>query len=652
MSITRLFSGGERTNVERKNVYNTETENEFKLMAMHQTMEGIEPPSINNSIGASPRSKCDTQGKAVGRGKSYRRKSSKEHRESSAPSSNMLAAAQPPVVLSPLSSRTAVDAEKESIFCLKREIKALTMALRTLKKHTKEWVMINSRLEIAKEELEAVLEDVNLTRSYSDRSKREDSFSSKEENDVLDRSAGLIQHVPTPPLSAKQQFRCHNSAPTQTGLLDGDIIAASLPPPPLLDEIEDDVQNLKVELDKTEPFSLEYFQIKKKIKALTERSSSSSPPHGIESPNQRTNQRQCSDRSEDSFGGRLLVVPVDTSYADDVVAVAKSIPPQSSPRSSPQSQAMHSIQNLTELLDVVPKYSLEWFQLKKDIKATLLQPNRRLSSASLSSSTSTELSPIPLNRSRSSDYSIGSDSEHRLLSHFHPPSLKAAERSHFCNKSVIVLQSYVRRRRCRSSFVSLKSAAISVQAFVRMIFQREQYRQIIINTIAIQCFVKRWLVRRHNDRDRAFLKVQHQIEEMKIEKLSMEMKLFELQKEVGIMKNAKLRRELSQIKDEVIAIKAQQPSDPKHGIPQRGLFTVLLDRPGTLGMELEHHKNSKGTAIVNLVVPNSQADLAGLMVADIICNFRSSSGHELRYDQFITMAKAGIRPLVFDVRRA
>lgn len=55
--------------------------------------------------------------------------------------------------LSPLSSRTAAEYERESIKRLKMEVRGLTTALNTMKKGSKEWVMLNSKLEIAKDEL-------------------------------------------------------------------------------------------------------------------------------------------------------------------------------------------------------------------------------------------------------------------------------------------------------------------------------------------------------------------------------------------------------------------------------------------------------------------------------------------------------------------
>ncbi|KAL7540699.1 hypothetical protein ACHAWF_006758 [Thalassiosira exigua] len=80
------------------------------------------------------------------------------------------------------------------------------------------------------------------------------------------------------------------------------------------------------------------------------------------------------------------------------------------------------------------------------------------------------------------------------------------------------------------------------------------------------------------------------------------------------------------------------------------VFSVSLDHPGPLGLEVERRKNAQATAIIAAVAPSSQADKAGLKRGDIVCQ-PNSNGNEYRYDQFIAIAKSGKRPLRFDVRR-
>jgi hypothetical protein len=50
-------------------------------------------------------------------------------------------------------------------------------------------------------------------------------------------------------------------------------------------------------------------------------------------------------------------------------------------------------------------------------------------------------------------------------------------------------------------------------------------------------------------------------------------------------------------------------------------------------------------------VPKSQAESAGLRRGDIVCHPGSNGEQEMRYDQFVSMAKSALRPLRFDVRR-
>jgi hypothetical protein len=67
--------------------------------------------------------------------------------------------------LSPLSYRSAAAAEAETIRRLRREVFGLYVTLDALKKNSKEWVFLNSKLQVAREELNAVLEDQKVVRS-------------------------------------------------------------------------------------------------------------------------------------------------------------------------------------------------------------------------------------------------------------------------------------------------------------------------------------------------------------------------------------------------------------------------------------------------------------------------------------------------------
>jgi hypothetical protein len=81
------------------------------------------------------------------------------------------------------------------------------------------------------------------------------------------------------------------------------------------------------------------------------------------------------------------------------------------------------------------------------------------------------------------------------------------------------------------------------------------------------------------------------------------------------------------------------------------VIQVELKEDGPLGIKVEKRPNSQGTAIVALVVENSQADRAGIERGDILCFAGSGGKEEIMYDMFIELAKSNQRPLCFEVRR-
>lgn len=60
---------------------------------------------------------------------------------------------------------------------------------------------------------------------------------------------------------------------------------------------------------------------------------------------------------------------------------------------------------------------------------------------------------------------------------------------------------------------------------------------------------------------------------------------------------------------------------------------------------MEKRPNTEGTAIVNEIVPGSQAEEAGLKRGDILCFGGSSGQAEMHYDIFLEMARSDERPL-------
>jgi hypothetical protein len=79
------------------------------------------------------------------------------------------------------------------------------------------------------------------------------------------------------------------------------------------------------------------------------------------------------------------------------------------------------------------------------------------------------------------------------------------------------------------------------------------------------------------------------------------------------------------------------------------MYPVTLSHPGPLGIEIEKRRDAAQSAIIASVIPQSQAHSAGLKRGDIIC--RQDSDTEYSYNEFLTVAKSGVRPLTFNIRR-
>lgn len=77
------------------------------------------------------------------------------------------------------------------------------------------------------------------------------------------------------------------------------------------------------------------------------------------------------------------------------------------------------------------------------------------------------------------------------------------------------------------------------------------------------------------------------------------------------------------------------------------VIPIVLPQPGPLGVRVEKRKNSSSaTAIVHEVVPNGQAEQAGMQRGDILCFAGSNGQEEIMYDMFLEMAKASTqRPI-------
>ncbi|KAL3795374.1 hypothetical protein HJC23_009547 [Cyclotella cryptica] len=85
------------------------------------------------------------------------------------------------------------------------------------------------------------------------------------------------------------------------------------------------------------------------------------------------------------------------------------------------------------------------------------------------------------------------------------------------------------------------------------------------------------------------------------------------------------------------------------GSKQYRILSFVLYLPGTLGIEVEQRQDASLSAVVARVVPNSQADEAGVKKGDLLCH--DDSDREFSYHEFLRLAKSGVRPLSFNVRR-
>ena len=75
------------------------------------------------------------------------------------------------------------------------------------------------------------------------------------------------------------------------------------------------------------------------------------------------------------------------------------------------------------------------------------------------------------------------------------------------------------------------------------------------------------------------------------------------------------------------------------------VMEIVLPNPGPLGVRVEKRSNNSASAIVNQVVPGSQAEASGLQRGDVICFAGSRGQNEISYDMFLQIAKSPERPI-------
>ena len=78
------------------------------------------------------------------------------------------------------------------------------------------------------------------------------------------------------------------------------------------------------------------------------------------------------------------------------------------------------------------------------------------------------------------------------------------------------------------------------------------------------------------------------------------------------------------------------------------IITVCFEGEGSLGMKIE--QNHEGGAVIASVNEGTMAERNGLMRGDIIC-WNDSNGEECPFEEFMSVAQSGERPLTFDVKR-
>jgi hypothetical protein len=75
------------------------------------------------------------------------------------------------------------------------------------------------------------------------------------------------------------------------------------------------------------------------------------------------------------------------------------------------------------------------------------------------------------------------------------------------------------------------------------------------------------------------------------------------------------------------------------------VIEIILPNPGPLGVRVEKRSTASASAIVNQVIPQSQAEVAGLKRGDVICFAGSNGQQEIQYDMFLQIAKSTQRPI-------
>ena len=106
-------------------------------------------------------------------------------------------------------------------------------------------------------------------------------------------------------------------------------------------------------------------------------------------------------------------------------------------------------------------------------------------------------------------------------------------------------------------------------------------------------------------------------------------------------KGDKLRQQMGQIGKPKMSGAGYSPGGSKPG----EVYQIIISEPGPVGIRVEQKSNNSASAIVNQVVPGSQAEAAGLQRGDVLCFAGSEGQSEIPYSMFLEMAKSPQRPL-------
>ncbi|KAL7546795.1 hypothetical protein ACHAWF_010129 [Thalassiosira exigua] len=234
--------------------------------------------------------------------------------------------------LSPLSSRSAAKAERENIRRLRLECRGLLSALKRLDRNSKEWLAIKAKLDIASEELSCLLEDRMIQTPPLGTKK-----TLKDQHDV--------NFIPTPPLATKPQTK-YDSPPAT----------------------HDSNSAIEVKnIDEVPKYSLEWFQMKRLAREAYPKSKSEfiAPNHSrwARSPKSSVG------RSSLKISGVGMPGPEQT---DDALTEWEKN------QDFLTDQLKHeSVEDLSATLKTVPKYSLAWFTIKKEIALVIERETHR-----------------------------------------------------------------------------------------------------------------------------------------------------------------------------------------------------------------------------------------------------------------------------------